>query len=190
MLTAYTFHGNGSKALELYDKLVGQSIQPDSVVLLNVIHARSLVGDIGLTRKLHAHLASSSFMLKIQIQNVLINMYARCGSLEEARYNEEAIALFSEMKAENSRTMESGSSSSVSVSSDSSLYTKSVKSSDSSNTLASTISDSILKPDCIMAVASLGKLAEGQRIHTELCIANWEILAGSTTNITLGNALV
>ncbi|EFJ32567.1 hypothetical protein SELMODRAFT_61257, partial [Selaginella moellendorffii] len=85
MLTAYTFHGNGSKALELYDKMVGQSIQPDSVVLLNVIYAGSLVGDVGLARKLHARVASSSFMLKIQIQNALINMYTRCGSLEEAR---------------------------------------------------------------------------------------------------------
>ncbi|XP_024542293.1 pentatricopeptide repeat-containing protein At3g26630, chloroplastic-like [Selaginella moellendorffii] len=146
MLTAYTFHGNGSKALELYDKMVGQSIQPDSVVLLNVIYAGSVVGDVGLVRKLHARVASSSFMLKIQI----ISMYARCGSLEEARrvfdgierknlvswnammgscvqhgYDEEAIALFSEMKAGNSRAMESGSRSSVSASSDSSLYTKS-----------------------------------------------------------------
>ncbi|XP_024543129.1 pentatricopeptide repeat-containing protein At1g74600, chloroplastic [Selaginella moellendorffii] len=221
MLTAYTFHGNGSKALELYDKMVGQSIQPDSVVLLNVIYAGSLVGDVGLARKLHARVASSSFMLKIQIQNALINMYARCGSLEEARrvfdgierknlvswnammgsyvqhgYDEEAIALFSEMKTGNSKAMESGLRSSVSASSDSSLYTKSVKSSDSTNTSASTISDSILKPDCIMAVillcahAGLGKLAEGRCIHAELCAVNPEILAGSTTNVTLGNALV
>ncbi|XP_024542286.1 putative pentatricopeptide repeat-containing protein At1g69350, mitochondrial [Selaginella moellendorffii] len=78
MLTAYTFHGNGSKALELYDKMVGQSI--------NVIYTGSLVGDVGLARKLHARVASSNFMLKIQIQNALINMYAQCGSLEEARW--------------------------------------------------------------------------------------------------------
>ncbi|EFJ35071.1 hypothetical protein SELMODRAFT_80859 [Selaginella moellendorffii] len=85
MLTAYTFYGNGSKALEVYDKMVGQLIQPDSMVLLNVIDAESLVRDVGLVRNLHACVASSSFILKIQIQNALINMYAQCGSLEEAR---------------------------------------------------------------------------------------------------------
>ncbi|XP_024523648.1 pentatricopeptide repeat-containing protein At4g14820-like [Selaginella moellendorffii] len=218
MLTAYTFYGNGSKALEVYDKMVGQLIQPDSMVLLNVIDAESLVRDVGLVRNLHACVASSSFILKIQIQNALINMYAQCGSLEEARqvfdgterknlvswnvmvgsyvqhrYDEEVIALFLDMKAGNSRTMESGFRSLVSASSDSSLYTKSVKSSDSTNTLASSISDSILNPNCIMAVillcAGLGKLAEGQHIHTELCAANPEILEGSMTNVTLGNVL-
>ncbi|EFJ35459.1 hypothetical protein SELMODRAFT_80280 [Selaginella moellendorffii] len=53
MLTAYTFHGNGSKALELYDKMVGQSIQPDSpdsVTYVSILNSCSHAGLLAQAR--------------------------------------------------------------------------------------------------------------------------------------------
>ncbi|XP_024518320.1 pentatricopeptide repeat-containing protein At4g13650 [Selaginella moellendorffii] len=84
MITAYTEAWLPSEALGLFDEMRERSIAQDAGTLIAAANACSVLGDLSAARAVHSA-ARRSGHDSIVLQNSIINMYARCGSLDEAR---------------------------------------------------------------------------------------------------------
>ncbi|KAI5057872.1 hypothetical protein GOP47_0027887 [Adiantum capillus-veneris] len=85
MMAAYVQHGWGVLALELFEAMEEEAgIQPDEVSFLFALKACTCIGNIWLGRLIHEKIMQGGFLLNGAIGNAMLDMYAKCGSLEEA----------------------------------------------------------------------------------------------------------
>ncbi len=160
MLAAYAQHGHGKEALRLFKEMKAQGIQPNDVTFASALTACANVGDLEEGKALHAELLNNAEVKwdNIILQTALLNMYAKCGSLTDARHvfdtmkhqrnlqcwtamlvaytqhghGKEALRLFKEMKAQG------------------------------------IIPDNVTFTSALTACANVGDLEEGKALHTEL----------------------
>ncbi len=157
MLAAYTQHGHGKEALRLFKEMKAQGIRPDNVTFVSALTACANVGDLEEGKALHAELLNT-IKPDIVVYTALLNMYAKCGSLADARHvfdtikqrrnlqswntmlaayaqhghGKEALQLFKEMKAQGIRP------------------------------------DNVTFVSALTACANVGDLEEGKALHAEL----------------------
>ncbi|KAL6068946.1 DYW domain containing protein [Balamuthia mandrillaris] len=122
MITEETQSGHGKEALELFKEMQWAGVSANSFTFASVLKACAMIKDLEAGKRVHAELLSRG-MLRISEANALINMYGKCGRIEEARavfhgmnerdvvtwtamiteetqsgHGKEALALFQEMK--------------------------------------------------------------------------------------------
>lgn len=85
MIAGYAQYGYASRALELFQTMQGQGIKPDRVSYLSILKACCGVGAVSLGKVIHDQIISSGLQSDIPLGNTLIDMYVKCGSLEEAQ---------------------------------------------------------------------------------------------------------
>ncbi|KAI4300239.1 hypothetical protein L6164_033636 [Bauhinia variegata] len=74
------------EALEAFDVyLKNPIIQLEPSMYTNLIFACSNSGSLEYGRKIHEHILKSNFQLDMVLQNHILNMYGKCGSLKDAR---------------------------------------------------------------------------------------------------------
>jgi pentatricopeptide repeat protein len=85
MLSGYNQHGQGILALELFQKMlqVGEK-NPDKVRLLCVLKACGSIGASLHGKMIHALIKSNKVSIDVVLGNAIIDMYAKCGNLEDA----------------------------------------------------------------------------------------------------------
>ncbi|EFJ25395.1 hypothetical protein SELMODRAFT_99756 [Selaginella moellendorffii] len=84
MIASYAQAGRGEEALALYKTMLSEEIKPNSVTYTSVLSACSSLGNILEGRKIHSKLEGKAEELDVAVQNSLLSMYARCGSLRDA----------------------------------------------------------------------------------------------------------
>ncbi|KAI5074936.1 hypothetical protein GOP47_0010897 [Adiantum capillus-veneris] len=84
MLSGYAQQGHGSLALELFEAMQKEGIKPNKVTFLCALKACSCVGALLHGRWLHAEIVRHSLDADISVRNAVMDMYARCGSLQES----------------------------------------------------------------------------------------------------------
>ncbi|EFJ17943.1 hypothetical protein SELMODRAFT_113974 [Selaginella moellendorffii] len=83
MIKGYAQQGDSKAALELFHRMKPEGVEPDSVTFSSVLQACSNLED---GREVHARiLAAQGGKMSDFLGNGLINMYARCGSMRDAR---------------------------------------------------------------------------------------------------------
>ncbi|CAA6658229.1 unnamed protein product [Spirodela intermedia] len=87
MMAGYNSSGEPANALKLFPQMLRKGHAPSSVTLLILLRACSTMAALTLGRALHGHavkgmLHDPSFF---GIDSTLIDMYAKCGSIQEAR---------------------------------------------------------------------------------------------------------
>ncbi|MCO5556409.1 hypothetical protein L7F22_009958 [Adiantum nelumboides] len=92
IIAAYSQQGNGFSALELFHKMQLENIKPSMVVFSSVLKSCSSIQALEQGRLIHEQIKNSGFSLDIIVGSSLIDMYAKCGSIKEARI------VFDEMK--------------------------------------------------------------------------------------------
>ncbi|KAI5068694.1 hypothetical protein GOP47_0017039 [Adiantum capillus-veneris] len=85
IITAHAKLGDGMHALDLYSRMLQWGQQPDKVTFLSVLRACSNAGALVAGRSIHAQIIVSDTHLDLVLGNTLVDMYAKCGSLEEAQ---------------------------------------------------------------------------------------------------------
>ncbi|MCO5553813.1 hypothetical protein L7F22_007339 [Adiantum nelumboides] len=85
MIAGYAQFGHASYALELFEAMRGKGIYPDRVSYLSILKACCGVGAISVGKVFHSQVIRDGLQLDITIANTLIDMYVKCGSLEEAQ---------------------------------------------------------------------------------------------------------
>ncbi|MCO5596433.1 hypothetical protein L7F22_050496 [Adiantum nelumboides] len=85
LMAAYEEQGDCKAVIELFFEMQENGISPDRVVILSTLKACAGSGNIHQGRTLQQQLNSWGVALDLVISNAFIDMYSKCGSLEEAR---------------------------------------------------------------------------------------------------------
>nr|AYM00762.1 pentatricopeptide repeat protein [Salvia miltiorrhiza] len=85
MIGAYTECGNPERGLELFDRMRERGTVPDKIAMINVVNASAKLGSMHKARIVDEYVKMMGFSLDVILGTALIDMYAKCGSLELAR---------------------------------------------------------------------------------------------------------
>jgi pentatricopeptide repeat protein len=76
--------GQGQKALELFQQIQQEGVEPDSVTLLGVLNACTSIAALEEGRCAHEQIVERGWDSDVFIGNCLVDMYVKCGSMEDA----------------------------------------------------------------------------------------------------------
>eukprot|EP00253_Pinus_taeda_P026704 PITA_26704 len=85
MIAGYAQNGHGNEAIQLLVQMQQADLEPDLSTIVNVIPACAHFAAMQKGKEIHNYTIRNGFDLNILIENALIDMYAKCGSLENAR---------------------------------------------------------------------------------------------------------
>ncbi|RVW95773.1 Pentatricopeptide repeat-containing protein [Vitis vinifera] len=84
MITAYAQYGQGEEALKLFLEMQDMELKPDRFVCSSLLNACANLSAYEQGKQLHVHILKYGFVLDIFAGNSLVNMYAKCGSIDDA----------------------------------------------------------------------------------------------------------
>ncbi|PSR86113.1 Pentatricopeptide repeat-containing protein [Actinidia chinensis var. chinensis] len=84
MITCYAQNKQYVEALAVFSEMKSQGISPDEVTLASVISACAHIGALDLGKEIHLYLMQNGFDLDVYLGSALIDMYAKCGSLDRS----------------------------------------------------------------------------------------------------------
>lgn len=85
MISAYAESDRPQESLSLFKEMQKLGLKPDQVTILGVISACARLGSMDQAKWIHVYVGRNGFGESVPINNALIDMYAKCGNLEEAR---------------------------------------------------------------------------------------------------------
>ncbi|KAL4590146.1 hypothetical protein LXL04_003067 [Taraxacum kok-saghyz] len=85
MIGGYAEKGDLDEALTLFDSMEANGIKPDLVTILNIISGCGESGSLEIGRWVEKYVTLNGFKTNLMVLNALIDMYAKCGSVKEAR---------------------------------------------------------------------------------------------------------
>eukprot|EP01018_Ginkgo_biloba_P004748 Gb_35530 [translate_table: standard] len=85
MIAAYAQNGDANGALALFNKMQLVAMEPDAATLVCVRPACALLAALQYGKWIHSYIIRSGFEADVSVVNSLIDMYAKCGSVEIAR---------------------------------------------------------------------------------------------------------
>ncbi|KAG6532165.1 pentatricopeptide repeat-containing protein At3g12770-like isoform X1 [Zingiber officinale] len=88
-------HGNAAEGLALFCQMNMEGVPPDTITLLVVLGACSRMLALTFGMSLHAHIIRRGHRNMVYVGTALVNLYAKCGSLESSRQ------VFDEMPVKN-----------------------------------------------------------------------------------------
>eukprot|EP00249_Psilotum_nudum_P014837 c25030_g18_i1 orf=1-921(+) len=84
MITAYCQNGNAKEALELFWQMQQQGVKPNNITFASVLGACASPTALTEGKVIHANILSWG-LRSDTVKTALVNMYGKCGSLEDAR---------------------------------------------------------------------------------------------------------
>ncbi|XAR69426.1 hypothetical protein NMG60_11000997 [Bertholletia excelsa] len=84
MISGYAESEQPQEAFLLFHEMEAQGIEPDQVTMLSVVSACAHLGALDQAKWVYTYVDKNGFGKALPVQNALIDMYAKCGSLEEA----------------------------------------------------------------------------------------------------------
>lgn len=85
MISGFVQCGKPKEAIQLFMKMEEEGLRPNEVTAVAVLAACADLGDLDLGRRIHEYSNQSGFRRNVHISNTLIDMYLKCGCLEDAR---------------------------------------------------------------------------------------------------------
>ncbi|XP_057845704.2 pentatricopeptide repeat-containing protein At2g13600 [Cryptomeria japonica] len=85
LISGYDQYGFSSDALKLFSRMVFSGVKPNQVTLVSTLSACARLLSVNQAKQVHAYSIGTGFESSIFAANALINAYAKCGSLEDAR---------------------------------------------------------------------------------------------------------
>ncbi|KAH8930887.1 hypothetical protein BDL97_20G005200 [Sphagnum fallax] len=85
MILGYVKCGQGSKALELFQQMQQEGVQSDPFTFVGVLNACASMVALEEGRHAHGQIIQSGYESVAFVGNSLIDMYAKCGSIEDAK---------------------------------------------------------------------------------------------------------
>lgn len=85
MISGYANSDKPEEALEIFHEMLRHGVKPDQVTMLSVISACAHLGALDKAERIHLYVDEKGFGTALPIYNALIDMYAKCGSLEQAK---------------------------------------------------------------------------------------------------------
>lgn len=85
MIAGYTQHGQSEQALELFYQMRKDGVEADKYTFSTVLRACARVAVIEAGEQVHACIVKLDFHKNVYVGSALIDMYAKCGSIQDAR---------------------------------------------------------------------------------------------------------
>eukprot|EP01018_Ginkgo_biloba_P030200 Gb_04419 [translate_table: standard] len=85
MIAGYTQNGYYSEALELFSQMKMAAMKPNMVTLASVLPACANLADLLQGKEIHQYIIRSGFDLDVFVGSTLIDMYAKCNSVDDSR---------------------------------------------------------------------------------------------------------
>ncbi|KAJ7518193.1 hypothetical protein O6H91_21G058700 [Diphasiastrum complanatum] len=85
VIAGCALHGRGQKALDLFKMMQVEGQQPDKITYVSILKACGSLKALDQGKLIHRQLIEGGFILDLNLGNSLIDMYSKCGSLDEAR---------------------------------------------------------------------------------------------------------
>ena len=85
MIGGYVQHSRGKDAMELFHQMRQEHVQADKITYLNILKACASPLSVKWGREVHVLIRRDGLESDIRVGTALIQMYAKCGSIEEAR---------------------------------------------------------------------------------------------------------
>lgn len=85
MISGYTQNGLTEEAVSLFQYMQKSEISPNPTTVTSILSACAQLGALSLGKWVHGLVRSKSFDFNIYVMTALIDMYAKCGSIAEAR---------------------------------------------------------------------------------------------------------
>ncbi|KAG8389065.1 hypothetical protein BUALT_Bualt02G0190500 [Buddleja alternifolia] len=85
MISGFVQSGRAIEALELFRDMLIARIKPNQVTVTGLLPACGMIGSIGKGREIHGVIYRTGLDINIFVVSALIDMYSKCGSVEEAR---------------------------------------------------------------------------------------------------------
>ncbi|KAH6785601.1 hypothetical protein C2S51_038056 [Perilla frutescens var. frutescens] len=93
MISGFAKSGHATEALELFTEMMSRIIQPDAVTIQSSILTSAQLGSLEQAKWMDNYVSNSSFRDDIVTRTALIDMFAKCGSVELAQrvFNQTAV---------------------------------------------------------------------------------------------------
>lgn len=85
MINGYVRNGCAKEAMMVFSWMMDVGVEPDCATMVSVLPACGYLKDLVSGRKVHALVEEKGLGKKIAAKNALVDMYAKCGSMDEAR---------------------------------------------------------------------------------------------------------
>eukprot|EP01018_Ginkgo_biloba_P034725 Gb_12551 [translate_table: standard] len=85
MIAGYAQNGQGEEALKLFRQMQVAGVKPDSETFANILPACANMAALEQGKEVHDFLIKSGFQSNVFVGSALIDMYAKCGSIQTAR---------------------------------------------------------------------------------------------------------
>ncbi|KAJ7560174.1 hypothetical protein O6H91_04G117100 [Diphasiastrum complanatum] len=173
MIAGYAENGLGQDVLALYEQMKEEGVQPNNVTYVVLLKTCASIVALEQGKQLHSHIIKSGFESDMIVGNTLVDMYAKCGCIEQAcqvfdkmsernvvswsvmiagyahnGLGKEALALYEQMKQEGVQP------------------------------------DNITYVVLLKACANVAALEQGKQLHSQI------IKSGSESDVIVGSALV
>ncbi|KAH7691089.1 TPR-like protein [Dioscorea alata] len=91
MLSGYMQNGNPNEATELYIEMKRAELQLDEFSFVSAFSACAMLENVDLGRQLHSAVVKGDFDGSLYVGNAVVDMYAKCGALNDAKRQFELI---------------------------------------------------------------------------------------------------
>ena len=85
MIGGLAEHGCGHEAYELFLQMKREGLKPDAFTYASILNACASAGDLEWVKEVHRHAREAGFESDVRVGNALVHMYAKCGSIADAR---------------------------------------------------------------------------------------------------------
>ncbi|TYH55043.1 hypothetical protein ES332_D09G212100v1 [Gossypium tomentosum] len=85
MISVFVNNSLSSEAADLYSRMEAYGIKPDSFTIASILPACGDLSAIFLGRRIHEYIDRKKLLPNLALENALIDMYAKCGCLKEAK---------------------------------------------------------------------------------------------------------
>ncbi|KAG2289371.1 hypothetical protein Bca52824_048975 [Brassica carinata] len=84
MITVYSQNGRSMEAIKLFREMEDSRVSPDAVTLSTVLSACGSVGAFELGKRIESYASETGLQHNIYVATGLVDMYGKCGSIEDA----------------------------------------------------------------------------------------------------------
>ncbi|XP_072952443.1 pentatricopeptide repeat-containing protein ELI1, chloroplastic [Typha angustifolia] len=84
MIDGYTQHGRPEEALRLFRRILQSDARPNEVTFVSVLSAIAQLGSVAPGKWIHSYIRNNPIELNAKVGTALIDMYCKCGSLDDA----------------------------------------------------------------------------------------------------------
>ncbi|XP_022980544.1 pentatricopeptide repeat-containing protein At5g39350 isoform X2 [Cucurbita maxima] len=84
MISGWFQNGQPEEALVVFNRMMYARVEPDSATMVSVLPTCGYLKELELGRKVHKLVENNHLHERIEVRNALIDMYSRCGCMDEA----------------------------------------------------------------------------------------------------------